>query len=1011
MAIFFNESKINDWYFADDNIVKVYRNNAIVFYKVSGGSPTPEYKVCFAVVYDISQYTDREFDDVYDKATKKWYKLNNLNQYEEYGIYGEGRNITYYNGKLTIDEGYEYEWNGSEWVNVGEITGTTATLPDVPFTVNYNAANYDASTQTFAKTNGQLADTDVTITSGTLTAHDGYVTVPISTRGVISGYDTYFNRTNSTPNLTIISKQRTENNSYCHMFANRTSSGSYNWMYRPYSNKLTLHGVSEQGEIAVTTQPVIESVRIDSNRLATYNNYTDNTSSTTSSFSYGSTNGSVALFAGYTDYSSTNEWFVGDFYWIYMSQNTLTDEQVQQVINYNESGEISEYPKYYSEKSDPLNDLTFNTLAEAQTYAYNNCVYDGMRATIDGDRYYFDSSDENGWVKILKYYNVEDVTPNGASGWTISGSSKYNPDSSYYDDFDLETTSTNYITKIAKVTIYGYDHFTYYLRSSGYSSYNYVVATNVDEVSTPPSSMSYNSQPAITNTYYFSKSPKSAVNLSNYRRVTYNNLDKTVEHTFYVYFYGRAYSSYVGNATILIPKEQTNENWEQVTFSASSNVASSKKNLYIDGSPSSYGGTLYWYNRWMIGLPSGSHSSNTNYSNYDYCPNTTSSTFTSVAGEQRQVNFTYDNTTSKNLSFRLTDGSNVLTPSNTVYYDMTLYNSCNVSTSNSNLKFPGITGVKVGGSFNFNNSSNRHYIYGYEPPTLGTRYYSDDYQDTFDIVYTKLSDEAVTITYTTYDPSDTEVPAFKTDIAYPYSGGTTSSTTLTSFDVPYTYQYVVKQTNAKFSADSQTYTANQDARTISFTLYPNNREFASVADLEAYGYAWEGMTAYVGDTRYKYRNGEWTEITEYFTVDLNSQWQDSTSYGSLSSDTANYDFYESFGNYNVDNGKATMFITINGYTSFTFKVRNYSESYYDYVVVNNLDDTTVPSWQPSVGSGTASSGKVYYTNKDKSSNAIWYDVTFNDLDGGEHIITVTYGKDGSSSNSDDRGYVAIPKTQ
>lgn len=106
-----------------------------------------------------------------------------------------------------------------------------------------------------------------------------------------------------------------------------------------------------------------------------------------------------------------------------------------------------------------------------------------------------------------------------------------------------------------------------------------------------------------------------------------------------------------------------------------------------------------------------------------------------------------------------------------------------------------------------------------------------------------------------------------------------------------------------------------------------------------------------------------------------------------------------------------MFITIEGYASFTFKVRNYSESNYDYVVVNNLDDTTVPSWQPSVGSGTASSGKVYYTNKGKSSNTTWYDVTFNGLDGGEHIITVTYGKDGSGHRNDDRGYVAIPKKQ
>ena len=526
------------------------------------------------------------------------------------------------------------------------------------------------------------------------------------------------------------------------------------------------------------------------------------------------------------------------------------------------------YPKYYSEKSEPLDNLAFNTMAEAQAYAEANCVYDGMKATIGTDRYYFDSTDENGWVKIIEYYKFEDVTPGGASGWTISGSATYNPDSSYYDDFDLQTTSTSNATKIAKVTIYGYDHFTYYLRTNGYSNYCYVVATNVDEISTPPSTMSYNSSSAITHTYYWNKSPKSAVNLSNYRRVTYNNLDKTVEHTFYVYFYGRtSYSSYAGNATILIPKEQTNENWEQVTFSASSNVASSQKSLYIDGSLSSSGGTEYWYYRWIVGLPSGSHSSYTNYSNYDYCPNVTSSTFTSVAGEQRQVNFTYNNTTNKTLSFRLTDGNgNVLSPTNTVYYYMTYYNNCGISSGLTNTAFPLNVNVKVGGRFVFINSSNRHYIYGYSPNiSLNTDYYVNNYPSTFDITYTKLSDEAVTITYTTYDPSDTEVPSFKTDITWPYSGGTTSSTTLTSYAVPYTYPYEVSQTNDKLSADSQSYTAGQASRTINFVLYPNNREFATVADLEAYQYAWEGMKATVGDRMYQYKNGEWVEqvYTQY----------------------------------------------------------------------------------------------------------------------------------------------------
>ena len=45
MSIYFNNSSINDWNYDTLNVIKVYRNNAIVFYKVSGGSPTPEHTV------------------------------------------------------------------------------------------------------------------------------------------------------------------------------------------------------------------------------------------------------------------------------------------------------------------------------------------------------------------------------------------------------------------------------------------------------------------------------------------------------------------------------------------------------------------------------------------------------------------------------------------------------------------------------------------------------------------------------------------------------------------------------------------------------------------------------------------------------------------------------------------------------------------------------------------------------------------------------------------------------
>lgn len=141
----YNNKTINDWYFDSKNVIKVYKNNAVCYYKIVSGGVTPSQEPCFAVVEDISSYQDREFEDVYDKATSKWYKLNNLNQYEQYGVYGEGRNITYYKGKLTIDEGYEFEWDGSQWVNLGEVEGSAKESDFTTSDIDENVITSDLS--------------------------------------------------------------------------------------------------------------------------------------------------------------------------------------------------------------------------------------------------------------------------------------------------------------------------------------------------------------------------------------------------------------------------------------------------------------------------------------------------------------------------------------------------------------------------------------------------------------------------------------------------------------------------------------------------------------------------------------------------------------------------------------------------------------------------------------------------------------------------------------------------
>lgn len=365
---------------------------------------------CYDVASSVTAFTG-EFEDAFETTSGKWYKKNNLNQYEQYGIYGTSTGGTYYEGKLVIENGYEYKYSGNTWVNIGEVSGSTATLPDVPFVLNYNAKNYDSTTYTIPMTTGQLNDTDAVAYNNpnNIVDHsqDGYITISSSSMRIRKqGQDiSLFNRqSNSTDSdLTIITKALTK--SECNIITNRD--WNYNWMYRQYSDNLTFHGNMQTGSISCSSSnPDILSVRTyyDNGTKVKYNNWTQNTSTTPIDFTYGGTNSddsnAGALFVGYA-WNDGNEQWQGDFYWIYMAQENLTDDQVQQVIAYNESGGQSVYPVYYDEIQDPPDNVSFSSMTEAEDY---ECPWYGMSATIDGTDYMFCEGDE--WLTKVTYVEV-----------------------------------------------------------------------------------------------------------------------------------------------------------------------------------------------------------------------------------------------------------------------------------------------------------------------------------------------------------------------------------------------------------------------------------------------------------------------------------------------------------------------------------------------------------------------------------------------------------------------------
>lgn len=369
----YNLNTINDWNFGDDNIIKVYRNNAVCYYKITGGGDTPTAQTpCFAVVDDISQYSDTEFEDVFNNADGLWYKLNNVNQYEQYGVYGSGRTITYYDGKLTVDDGYEYMYSGGSWVNVGEVSGSTIIIKSPEYIEKDSSHNGKINLDYVWKTNSKMQFKFYSTNNG---------------GGAMIGED------------------GTPDNNDCRMFF-ASSTAYFDWGSRRIS-------WSSNGRVNTLYEYEYGNYYIK--------NMVTSASKTSSTISTSRTN-TLYLGLGGTDYFRTyylkfydGDTLVKDFIpWTDTNGNYGLYEKVSNTIYSATSGYFTassvwndvevgggyEYPLEYVVREDPPNNLTFSSMTEAEAY---ECPWVGMMATIDGDRYIFSGNSTSGYEWV--YYS------------------------------------------------------------------------------------------------------------------------------------------------------------------------------------------------------------------------------------------------------------------------------------------------------------------------------------------------------------------------------------------------------------------------------------------------------------------------------------------------------------------------------------------------------------------------------------------------------------------------------
>ena len=220
------------------------------------------------------------------------------------------------------------------------VGGSATNSLNVPFMFNYNAKDFSEGTRTFVNTPGALWDHDMVLNGSGFTASDSYVHIYRETYARFDFPSTGANPFNrrGQDQLTIIAKVKGETTNDFSIFACRSETSDYCYMFREgdYSTRyFYLHDARSCGSatsISVNQLPNIVAA-IAGNGTVQLQSFTDQKKGTPQPISWGGPSNSISLFSG----GIGGEFWTGDFYWLFLSLEALTDAEIEQVIDYNES--------------------------------------------------------------------------------------------------------------------------------------------------------------------------------------------------------------------------------------------------------------------------------------------------------------------------------------------------------------------------------------------------------------------------------------------------------------------------------------------------------------------------------------------------------------------------------------------------------------------------------------------------------------------------------------------------
>ena len=374
-------------YLGNTLIRKMYNGNLVV-YDTNG--QTPCFEVVSSIVYASGQYVD-----VYCTDDSKWYKKNNLSQYEEYGIYEKTSNLsstTYYTGKLVMlnSDKHEYRWDGSEWTDVGRVENVYdgyTIYENLQITSNYSGANYHF-------------DTGYTLSANTSKIWTKIYTVSSSTR---DDYSLCTFKSNcgvkiESSKIAYYWNQGTYNKNWINYNSNKIVETEFDIS----NKKITCDGTS----VSLTGSPTPDTGY-------TYKLFQD------------PRYGSMEVKSG-TKFYGCKIWDSGTLVadlkpairksdsakGIYDPIRNTFIRSYNNLMSYNMNNEQSPYyPVEYDTKVAPADNVHYDTLAELELM---ECPWVGMYATIGSDNTPYTYT-ENGWepfVIMNKWFTIESLSDN-----------------------------------------------------------------------------------------------------------------------------------------------------------------------------------------------------------------------------------------------------------------------------------------------------------------------------------------------------------------------------------------------------------------------------------------------------------------------------------------------------------------------------------------------------------------------------------------------------------------------